>query len=120
MVISRLWNLAGMAPIAFGVWINLAADRAIHRAGTTVKPFGTPTALITDGVYGISRHPMYLGFTAILIGVAVLLAVLTPFLVVVVFVLLMEAAFIKVEEHNLEHAFGRVWLEYRRKVRRWI
>jgi protein-S-isoprenylcysteine O-methyltransferase Ste14 len=114
------WNLAGLLPAAFGVWINLAADRAIHTAGTTVKPFEEPTALITNGVYGISRNPMYLGFAAILIGAAVLLGASTPAVIVVAFVLLVDAAFIRAEEQNLQRRFGSAWTQYRSKVRRWI
>jgi protein-S-isoprenylcysteine O-methyltransferase Ste14 len=120
LLISPPWNLAGLLPAAFGVLINLAADKAIQTARTTVKPFEQPSALITDGVYGISRNPMYLGFAAILFGVAVLLCALTPVLVLVAFVILVDAVFIRVEERNLERSFGPAWMQYKRRVRRWI
>jgi protein-S-isoprenylcysteine O-methyltransferase Ste14 len=32
----------------------------------------------------------------------------------------MDIVFIRVEERMLEETFGEVWLEYKKKVRRWI
>jgi protein-S-isoprenylcysteine O-methyltransferase Ste14 len=56
------WNLLGLIPLILGILINIIADGALHKAGTTVKPFLESNALVTGSVYGISRHPMYLGF----------------------------------------------------------
>jgi protein-S-isoprenylcysteine O-methyltransferase Ste14 len=114
------WNLLGLVPLALGIGINLAADKAIHLAHTTVKPFEAPTTLITDGVYGFTRNPMYLGFAAILIGVAMLLAAWIPVVVVIAFIGLMQAMFIRHEEESLARNFGKVWEEYERRVRPWL
>ena len=114
------WHILGLVPLAFGIIINLAADSTYRRAGTTVKPFQESTALITDGVYRFSRHPMFLGFTAVLMGVAFLLRSLSSWLIVPIFAMLMEIIFIRVEERMLEQKFCQDWLDYKRKVRRWI
>jgi protein-S-isoprenylcysteine O-methyltransferase Ste14 len=96
------WNLLGLIPLFIGVALNLVADGAFRRAGTTVKPFQASSALLTEGVYGISRHPIYLGFVLILIGVATLLGSFMPWVVIPIFVVLMEVVFIQVEERMLE------------------
>ena len=114
------WNLLGIAPLAAGVAITLIADRAFKKAGTTVKPFEESASLVTTGVFRICRHPMYLGMTLILLGVAVLLGSLTPLIPVIVFPVLMELVFIRVEERMLEETFGEAWAAYKRKVRRWV
>jgi protein-S-isoprenylcysteine O-methyltransferase Ste14 len=119
-VIQSPWNLAGIVPLVIGVGLNIAADKALHQAKTTVKPFEEPKALVTDGVYGISRHPMYLGFVLVLIGVALLLKEWTPYVVVPVFVILMEVLFIRFEEQAMQQKFGQAWLAYKSRVRRWI
>jgi protein-S-isoprenylcysteine O-methyltransferase Ste14 len=119
-VIPGLWRLIGLIPLAGGIALNLIADRALQRANTTVKPFEASTTLITNGVFQISRHPMYLGFVLILIGLAVLLGSLTPYVVIPIFAILMDRVFIQVEERMLKEQFGPTWLTYKARVRRWI
>ncbi len=119
-IIHLPWNLCGIIPLAFGIVINIMADNAFHKVNTTVKPFEESTALVTSGLFRISRNPMYLGFGFILIGVAVMMASLTPYFVIPLFIILMDRVFIKAEERMLEEKFGQTWLEYKEKVRRWI
>ncbi len=119
-IVPLLWSLLGFIPLACGIGIEIIADNALRAAKTTVKPFEQSTALVTSGVYGISRHPMYLGFVLILIGIAVMMGSLTPFIVILPFVIVMDRGFISVEERMLEERFGKVWLEYKHRVRRWL
>jgi protein-S-isoprenylcysteine O-methyltransferase Ste14 len=120
MLISVPWNLVGIIPLVIGVLVNLLADAALHKGGTTVKPFQESTSLITDSVYRISRNPMYLGFVLVLIGVAILLRSLSPWIVIPLFIILVELVFITEEEKMLAEKFGLTWIEYRNKVRQWI
>jgi protein-S-isoprenylcysteine O-methyltransferase Ste14 len=119
-IIPLPWDLLGLIPLVAGIALNLLADRLFHQAGTTIKPFQESKALITDGVFRFSRHPMYLGFVLILVGVAILLESLTPWVIVPIFAALMEVVFIQVEERMLAEKFGPAWMEYMKKVRRWI
>jgi len=113
-------NLVGVIPIVVGVFLDFAADAQFKRHRTTVKPFEDSAALVTTGVYAGTRHPMYLGFVLILLGVAVLFGSLGPFAIVAVFPAVMEAIFIRTEERMLAARFGEQWVAYRAKVRRWI
>jgi protein-S-isoprenylcysteine O-methyltransferase Ste14 len=119
-IVSFPWNLLGAVPLIVGVFINLVADDVFKKHDTTVKPFETSNVLITDGVFQITRHPMYLGMVFILSGIAVLLGELSPFVVVPVFAYLMDTVFIRVEERMLEEQFPHTWEEYKKRVRRWI
>lgn len=119
-IVAGLWRLTGLMPLAAGISLNIAADRAFQRAGTTVKPFEASTTLITTGVFRISRHPMYLGFVLILLGVAALLGSLTPWLVIPIFAILIDRVFIQAEERMLAEQFGQSWLVYKAGVRRWL
>ncbi len=114
------WNLLGLIPLIIGILINIIADNTLRKAGTTVKPFQESTVLITNSVYRISHHPMYLGFVLLLSGVAILLGSLSPWVIIPIFALQMEVIFIRVEEPMLEEIFGATWLAYKKKVRRWI
>jgi protein-S-isoprenylcysteine O-methyltransferase Ste14 len=119
-IINPPWHLTGLLPILFGIGINISADRAFKKVKTTVKPFVKSSALIQDGVFKLSRNPMYLGFVAILIGIAILLRSLSPFFMLVLFAILMEFIFIRSEERMLQEEFGDVWEQYRLRVRKWI
>ena len=111
---------SGFLLIAFGAIINLWADYLIKKKKTTVKPYKKPTALITSGPFRITRNPQYLGFTAILLGVAINHGSISAFIGPVVFAILMHQLFIPFEEKNLEKIFGKKYVDYKRKVRRWI
>jgi len=63
---------------------------------------------------------MYLGFVLILIGVSIMLRSLATFIVTPIFAILIDRTFINVEESMLEQRFGQKWLDYKRKVGRWI
>jgi protein-S-isoprenylcysteine O-methyltransferase Ste14 len=100
--------------------LNLIADRAFQRAGTTIKPYQESSNLVTSGVFQVSRNPMYLGMVLILIGVAVLLRSLSPLLVVIPFAVLIDQIYIRVEEKMLTEKFGTRWEAYKTKTGRWL
>jgi protein-S-isoprenylcysteine O-methyltransferase Ste14 len=114
------WNLIGLLPLAVGAALNLLADSAFRKAKTTVKPFQESAALLTHGVFRISRHPMYLGFVLMLLGLAVLLGSVTPFVIIPIFAIVMDRVFIVVEEQMLAAKFGQAWLDYEAIARRWV
>ena len=104
------YALLGCLPLAFGAWITVWADQIFKQRGTTVKPHLDPSALITHGPFRISRHPMYLGMTLILAGIAVLLGSLTSFVAPVAFALVMQLKFIPLEECSIERVFGEEYI----------
>ncbi len=114
------WPLLGVIPLALGIGINLVADRSFKQHNTAVKPLEKSTALVTHGVFRVSRNPMYLGIVLILLGIALFLGSLTPYLVVFLFAIFIDIVFIRFEEKKLEETFGEAWLEYTKSVRRWI
>jgi protein-S-isoprenylcysteine O-methyltransferase Ste14 len=114
------WNLCGLLPFAAGSILNIIADQAFKKAGTTVKPFEESSALITSGIFRFSRNPMYLGMVLIHIGAAILLGSLSPYIMVVIFTLLIQWIFIIPEEKALEAKFGQDYLQYKQKVRQWF
>lgn len=114
------WSWLGLLPLSAGIALNLAADTRFTHAHTTVKPQGSPSRLITSGPFRISRHPMYLGMTLLLLGIASFFGTLSPLMVTAAFPLVMEFRFVGMEEKKLAAAFGAEWDAYRRRVRRWI
>jgi protein-S-isoprenylcysteine O-methyltransferase Ste14 len=72
-----LVGLLGEILVAVG-WIGIlgaaalwfSAIRAMRRVGTTLNPNGTPAHLLTGGAFGVSRNPLYLGNTLLLVGIS--------------------------------------------------
>jgi protein-S-isoprenylcysteine O-methyltransferase Ste14 len=114
------YRYLGILLIVFGVILNLWADSLFKKSGTTVKPHLLPSSLQLSGPFLLSRHPMYLGMTAILLGLAVILGSLVSFIFPVIFVLIMEILFIPHEEKNLIAVFGEEYFGYKRRTSRWI
>jgi len=114
------YRLGGILLLGVGIWLNIWADNLFKKAETTVKPFEESSALIVEGPFGASRHPMYLGMALALLGVGLLLGSLVALLVPFAFIAAMEIAFIKHEERALETTFGEEYNRYRRQVRRWL
>src|SRR3954470_17043556 len=120
--IGDLW-FPGWVGGSFAVLSALLAiwgDNALRRAGTNIKPTQPTTAIVKDGPFRFSRNPLYLSLTILHIGVAlmfnslILLLLLPPVLFVVHF------GIIRREERYLEAKFGAEYLDYRRRVRRYL
>jgi protein-S-isoprenylcysteine O-methyltransferase Ste14 len=119
-IIPGRWNLPGIILIIIGIIINIAADHEFRLSRTTIKPFEESSHLVTNGLYRFTRNPMYLGFTLILIGAAILMSSLTPFFIIPLFVILIEKKFVVREEQMLSMKFGPAWQEYASRTRRWV
>jgi protein-S-isoprenylcysteine O-methyltransferase Ste14 len=113
-------TLVGLAPLALGIALNLLADREFRRHHTRVRPFERSTALITSFPFSVSRHPMYLGLTLMLVGVWLLLGSIAPAVAAIAFALLMDRVFVRNEERMLAEQFDEAWDRYRSRVRRWL
>jgi protein-S-isoprenylcysteine O-methyltransferase Ste14 len=114
------WTLLGIFPIVLGITVSISAEQSFHQAHTTVNPFGASSLLVTNGLYRLTRNPMYLGFVLVLVGVAILLGSLMPYVIVLTFAFLLDRMFIRMEEQKLAATFGIQWEEYKRQTRRWL
>lgn len=110
----------GLVPLVLGVVSAISGARSFAQAGTPVRPFREAKALVTDGIFRVSRNPMYLGLISTLLGVAILLGTLGAFLPVPVFFFVLQHWFVRPEEELLERLFGEYYRDYRRRVRRWM
>ncbi|MBT8078363.1 MAG: isoprenylcysteine carboxylmethyltransferase family protein [Gammaproteobacteria bacterium] len=120
VIVSRPYNWSGIALIVAGVLIIVFPAASFSKADTTIIPFRESSSLVVSGLYRYTRNPMYLGMLIILVGVALLTGSLSPFVVPLLFVLVINKMIISVEERMLEREFGEEYRDYRKSVRRWI
>ena len=113
---------AGLILAAAGVLTAATAIRQFSRAETTVNPLDPAAAskLVDSGVFARTRNPMYLGLLLILSGWAVWLQSASNILVLVAFVLVITELQIKPEEQALRKIFDQPYVDYCKRVRRWI
>ena len=83
---------------------------------------GTPredTSLRIDGLFRLSRNPMYVGVYATI--AASWLYTLNPLVVLLgVFVVVIHHAIVLAEEEHMQKVFGRKYLDYCNRVQRYI
>ena len=84
-------NLGGV-PIAFFGFVSMGKARELFRKHRTTLAIERPSSLITEGIFSKTRNPMYGGMFLLLLGVGIL----------------------------LHEAIGSEYLEYKKKVGRWV
>lgn len=115
-------NMLGLVIIAIAALLDLWSLGLFVRSKTTVNPMKpvNTNKLVLDGMYKITRNPMYLGMLIALTGWWIYLGSLSPLFMLPVFVWLLTVQQIIPEETALEEKFGAEYLEYKQQVRRWI
>ena len=113
-------RILGILLVVFGLGIILIAKVKMQRAKTNIEPWKPTNAIVTDGIYSYSRNPVYVAMAVIFFGVKLIFNSVwfAPFLVLVL--LVMHYGVILREERYLENKFGDEYLNYKKKVRRWI
>jgi len=102
------------------VALIVGAIRTMKKAKTTLNPNAQPDHMVTNGPFAITRNPMYLGNTLLLIGVG-LISGITWFLpAAIVAAFATQKVAIQKEERWLADKFGKHYRDYTKRVRRWI
>ncbi len=105
-----------------GIAFALAGVIVFRRAKTTVNPLHPEqtTALVTAGVYRVSRNPMYAGMLLCLLAWAIYLASPLSLAGPVAFIAFMNRFQIGPEEKMLAAKFGETFERYQASTRRWL
>lgn len=98
----------------------VTAFRAMARAKTPVNPNAQPEHLVTEGPFGVTRNPIYLADTLLLIGVGLVTGIVWFILLALVAAFATKKMAIEREERWLMDKFGKRYRDYAKRVRRWI
>jgi len=113
------WILGALLVFA-GIALTAGGFITQKRAGTDPFPFNPSTRIVAHDLYRFTRNPMYLGFALCTLGLAILVDSAWILLAVPIGLVLIDRLVIVREERYLERKFGEEYLNYKRRVRRWI
>jgi protein-S-isoprenylcysteine O-methyltransferase Ste14 len=113
------WTVGG-GLILIGVAIAAAGIRNFSRAATPVPSNQPVRALVTTGVHGWSRNPIYAGMFLLYAGIGV--AARSPWILVLALplIIILRYGVVAREEAYLERRFGEAYRDYKARVRRWL
>ena len=111
--------ILGVELMVAGLALVIMARRSFLTAGTNVEPWKPSTTVVATGVFAWLRNPMYVGGTAALIGLAILLASDWMVVTTVVMVLVLHFGVVLREERYLEAKFGDAYRNYKAHVPRY-
>ena len=109
-----------------GILVGIIGDILFLIAVVTMKdswragiPNEDKTTFISTGIYNISRNPAFLGFDLMYVGICLIYCnILT--IVFTLFAIIMLHFQILQEEKFLEKAFGNEYIDYKKKVFRYL
>jgi protein-S-isoprenylcysteine O-methyltransferase Ste14 len=109
------WPLIGGGALLAG-WFR----RTMREADAPVRTDKPVPRLTTDGPFRYTRNPAYLSLAVIYAGIAVLRNALWAILLLPLVLFVVQREVIGREERYLERTFGEEYLDYKRRVRRWM
>ena len=120
LVVAWPYRLSGSLAVVAGLAMAVWGTRRFASAQTNIKTFDAPGRLVTDGLFRITRNPMYFGLVVALAGASVLFGSLSPMLVAAAFAVVTDRWYIRFEEAAMARAFGDEYAAYCRTTRRWL
>ena len=112
--------LPGWILVAAGLALMATAAVTMLRAGATVDPTRQPTALVTHGIFRLSRNPIYLGDVLIVAGLCLMWQPLAALVLVPGFLLVIDRRFIRQEEAWLRNRDRAAFDAWAARTRRWL
>jgi protein-S-isoprenylcysteine O-methyltransferase Ste14 len=109
--LETAWLYGGLLIFSFGVVFTIVA----------VLNFATSPRdkVITKGLYGVSRNPMYIGLLIMQIGLGITCSSWLYLLLTLVLVVLLNAN-LSAEERYCLYRYGDAYREYKSKTPRWV
>jgi protein-S-isoprenylcysteine O-methyltransferase Ste14 len=109
------WPLVGGGAL-LGGWFR----HTMRETDAPVRTDRPVPRLATDGPFRYSRNPAYLGLAMIYAGIAALRNALWAILLLPLVLYVIQREVIGREERYLERTFGEEYLDYKRRVQRWV
>ena len=115
-------TLVSILILLIGILILIVPVSKFIKSKTTIDPikFKKVNKLVTSGIYKYSRNPMYLGLLLIVISSSILYLNIYSVMTPIFFYYWINRFQIKREEIFLTEKFGKEYVLYMTRTRRWI
>ena len=115
-------TIVACAVAMLGLSLGISGVWTLRRSKTSVSPVHPEAAssVVTSGIFGYTRNPMYVGLIFVLTGWAVWISVPWAFPGPVALMIFLLRFQIIPEERVMSSKFGRDYNDYCKRVRRWI
>jgi protein-S-isoprenylcysteine O-methyltransferase Ste14 len=110
----------GLSFVVLGFGLAIFPARRFQRAGTSVMPGEASTVLVRDGLYRVTRNPIYIGLILLYFGLSIVLTSVWMLLLLVPAVIVLHRGVVKREEDYLDWKFGEDYRHYVSQVPRWL
>jgi protein-S-isoprenylcysteine O-methyltransferase Ste14 len=114
------WRWLGIAVVLIGIALVATGRATMVKHGTNVNPTQPTTTVVETGPFRFTRNPLYVGLTVMYLGFSFLLNTWWSLLLLVPVWIVMHLFVVRREEAYLERKFGDAYLNYRRRVRRYL
>ena len=118
--INGKFKYIGLIIFLAGLSITFYSFYLFKKNKTPIIPGTKPTFVVQSGPYKFTRNPMYIGVTFALLGISIYIGNLLSLISPLIFFILMNLIYIPFEEKLMENIFGKHYLDYKKKVRRWF
>ena len=118
--VPSIFIVLGVAFVVIAAVLVLSALYQLRKARTSIEPWKPTSHIVSDGIFGISRNPIYLAFICIDVGCALLLNNLWVLLTLIPAIWGIKVWVIEKEEQYLQQKFADQYSEYCARVRRWL
>lgn len=112
--------IVGVLTMVGAVALDLYAMKTLNDARTTVWPNRRSDHLVVAGPFRMTRNPIYVGNTTLMIGAALTFGIIWFFALAFIAAHLTQKLAIEREEAHLEAHFGKHYRDYKKQVRRWL
>ena len=116
---TRFW-LGGALVVAAVLGLGLWSVVLFRRSGQNENPWKPTPEIVDRGPFRVTRNPMYLQMVLGCIGFATILSNAWILLLTPACGAALQRFAILPEEAYLERKFGEAYLNYKRRVRRWL
>ncbi len=113
-------KIIGILLLVTSLFFIVTSLTKFFQSKNTLIPIKPASSLQTNGIYNISRNPMYVGLAFIYLGLTCLIGNWWNIILFPILLLIVQQFVIKKEEEYLTRAFGVKYADYKKKVRRWL